>query len=84
MWRCWLEVSSQGVLCSGWSPAHFKSDPDIFAYPPRLIAKSFSAAAFTAVLNDPQELRYFVNSYVVGLAVTALTILVALVAAYRH
>jgi multiple sugar transport system permease protein len=60
----------------------FKSNADIFAYPPRLIAKSFSAGAFTAMFNDPQEIRFFVNSYVVGLSVTALTILVSVVAAY--
>jgi multiple sugar transport system permease protein len=60
----------------------FKSNADIFAYPPQLIAKSFSAAAFNAVFNDPQEIRFFVNSYVVGLSVTALTVLVAIIAAY--
>ncbi len=60
----------------------FKSNADIFAYPPRLIAKSFSAAAFTAVFNNPEEIRFFGNSYVVGLSVTALTILVSVVAAY--
>ena len=60
----------------------FKSNADIFAYPPRLISKSFSAMAYAAVFNDPQEIRFFVNSYVVGLSVTALTILVAVLAAY--
>ena len=60
----------------------FKSNADIFAYPPRLIAKSFSAAAFSARVRQPEEIRFFVNSYVVGLSVTALTILVAIVAAF--
>lgn len=60
----------------------FKSNADIFAYPPRLISNSFSASAFTAVLDNPQDVRFFVNSYVVGLCVTALTLLVAVVAAF--
>ena len=60
----------------------FKSNADIFAYPPRLISKSFSAMAYVAVFNYPQEMRFFINSYVVGLSVTALTILVAILAAY--
>lgn len=60
----------------------FKSNADIFEYPPKLIDNSFSTAAFRAVFDNPQELRFFVNSYVVGLSVTALTILVAIVAAF--
>jgi len=60
----------------------FKSNADIFAYPPRLISNSFSASAFVAVLDSPQDVRFFVNSYVVGLCVTALTLLVAVVAAF--
>jgi multiple sugar transport system permease protein len=60
----------------------FKSNADIFAYPPRLIAKSFSAASFSALFDSSEEVRFFVNSYVVGLSVTALTELVAIVAAF--
>jgi multiple sugar transport system permease protein len=60
----------------------FKSNADIFAYPPRLIAKSFSAASFSALFDSAEEVRFFVNSYVVGLSVTALTELVAIVAAF--
>lgn len=60
----------------------FKSNADIFEYPPKLIDNSFSLAAFNSVFDNPEELRFFVNSYVVGLSVTALTILVAIVAAF--
>jgi multiple sugar transport system permease protein len=60
----------------------FKSNADIFAYPPRLISNSFSASAFASVLDNPQDVRFFVNSYVVGLCVTALTLLVAVIAAF--
>jgi multiple sugar transport system permease protein len=90
--RVWSKVPLYVALLAGaifaggpvlWMlSSAFKSNADIFAYPPQLIAKSFSAAAFNAVFNDPQEIRFFVNSYVVGLSVTALTVLVAIIAAY--
>jgi multiple sugar transport system permease protein len=60
----------------------FKSNADIFEYPPKLIDNSFSSSAFNAVFDNPEEIRFFVNSYAVGLSVTALTILVAIVAAF--
>ena len=60
----------------------FKSNADIFEYPPKLIDNSFSGSAFNAVFNNPEEIRFFVNSYAVGLSVTAFTILVAFFAAY--
>jgi multiple sugar transport system permease protein len=60
----------------------FKSNADIFEYPPKLIDNSFSGSAFNAVFDNPEEIRFFVNSYAVGLSVTALTILVAIVAAF--
>jgi multiple sugar transport system permease protein len=60
----------------------FKSNADIFEYPPKLIDKSFSLAAFRSVFDNTEEIRFFVNSYIVGLSVTALTILVAIVAAF--
>jgi multiple sugar transport system permease protein len=60
----------------------FKSNADIFEYPPKLIDSSFSTSAFAAVFDNSEEFRFFVNSYVVGLSVTALTVLVAIVAAF--
>ena len=88
----WRNIGLYGALLVGavfaggpvvWMlSSAFKSNADIFAYPPRLISNSFSASAFTAVLDNPQDVRFFVNSYVVGLCVTALTLLVAVVAAF--
>ena len=90
--RAWSKVGLYLALIAGavfaaapvvWMlSSAFKSNADIFAYPPRLIAKSFSGASFMAVFNSPQEIRFFVNSYVVGLSVTLLTIVVAAMAAY--
>ena len=90
--RVWRNIGLYGALLVGaafaggpvvWMlSSAFKSNADIFAYPPRLISNSFSASAFTAVLDNPQDVRFFVNSYVVGLCVTALTLLVAVIAAF--
>lgn len=60
----------------------FKSNTEIFASPPRLVTESFSFAAYASILTDPEKLRFFVNSYVVALAVVACTLLVAILAAY--
>jgi multiple sugar transport system permease protein len=60
----------------------FKTNTEIFAYPPQLITKGFSFDAYLAVFNDPEEIRFFINSYVVALSVTALTVVFAIMAAY--
>lgn len=60
----------------------FKTNTEIFAYPPQLITKGFSFDAYAAVLSDPVEIRFFINSYVVALSVTALTVVFAIMAAY--
>lgn len=60
----------------------FKANTEIFEYPPRLITENFSFDAYTTIVTDPVKMRFFVNSYVVALSVTALTLLVAILAAY--
>ncbi|WP_345718641.1 carbohydrate ABC transporter permease [Kineosporia mesophila] len=59
-----------------------KPNGEVMATPPKLISGNVSFAAYTTVLTDPDKLRFFINSYVVALAVTALTLLVAILAAY--
>ncbi|MEL7974320.1 carbohydrate ABC transporter permease [Isoptericola sp. F-RaC21] len=60
----------------------FKANSEIFALPPRLVTAGFSLDAYTTVLTDPVKLRFFANSYIVALSVTALTLVVAVLAAY--
>lgn len=60
----------------------FKSNTEIFEYPPRLVTESFSFDAYVRILTDPEKVRFFVNSYIVSLSVTALTLVVAILAAY--
>ncbi len=78
---------SIGALFAGfpvlWMLAtSFKANGEVFAVPPKLITRGFSLDAYTAILTDPSKLRFFLNSYVVALAVTALTLLVAILASY--
>lgn len=60
----------------------FKSNTEIFEYPPRFITENFSFDAYVTILTDPEKVRFFINSYVVALSVTALTLVVAILAAY--
>jgi multiple sugar transport system permease protein len=76
-----------GAMFSGlpilWmASSSFKSNAEIFEYPPRLITENFSFDAYTAIFSDPVKLRFFGNSYLVALSVTLLTLLVAVLAAY--
>lgn len=66
----WMAVSS------------FKPNTEIFELPPRVISENFSLDAYTSIVTDPVKVRFFVNSYVVALSVTALTLLVAILAGY--
>jgi len=60
----------------------FKSNSEIFEFPPRIITESFSLDAYFTILTDPVKVRFFINSYVVSLSVTILTLIVAILAAY--
>jgi multiple sugar transport system permease protein len=60
----------------------FKANPEIFELPPRVVTDNFSFDAYTTILTDPVKVRFFINSYVVALSVTALTLIVAIMAGY--
>ena len=60
----------------------FKSNTEIFEFPPRLITETFSFSAYASIFNDPEKVRFFINSYVVSGGVTILTLFVAILAAY--
>ena len=60
----------------------FKSNTEIFAYPPRLIDKTFSLAAYREVLTNPEQLRFFANSYLISTLVTVFTSLIGILAGY--
>ncbi|TXN30980.1 carbohydrate ABC transporter permease [Lacisediminihabitans profunda] len=82
-----LVALSAGAIFAGFpvlwmASSSFKSNTEIFAYPPKLITEHFSFDAYIAILTDPTKVRFFINSYVVAICVTLLTLLVALLAAY--
>lgn len=60
----------------------FKSNTEIFAYPPKLITQSFSFDAYVSIFTDSEKLRFFFNSYFIALTVTLLTLIVSVLAAY--
>lgn len=60
----------------------FKSNTEVFTVPQRIIPRNISFEAFTSVLTDTTKLRYFLNSYVIALTTTAITLFVAILAAY--
>ncbi|NYF11273.1 multiple sugar transport system permease protein [Leifsonia sp. AK011] len=60
----------------------FKSNTEIFEFPPRLLTEGFSFDAYVSILTDPEKVRFFINSYVVSGAVTILTLFVAILASY--
>ena len=62
--------------------ASFKSNQAIFAYPPRLIDESFSFASYTEVFTNPEQLRFFFNSYLVSTLVMLVTLIVGILAGY--
>ncbi len=60
----------------------FKTNTEVFTVPQRIIPRNPTADAFTSVLTDSAKLRYFLNSYVVALVTTAITLFVAILAGY--
>lgn len=60
----------------------FKTNGEVFQVPPRLITENFSFDAYGKILGDETQLMFFINSYIVALSVTVLTLFVAILAAY--
>ncbi len=77
-----LAASFAGLPVLWMLASSFKSNTEIFEFPPRLITDAFSFQAYITIFGDPEKLRFFINSYVVSGAVTILTLLIAIMAAY--
>lgn len=60
----------------------FKPNSEIFAFPPKILSKSFTLSGYHAIFDNPEKVRFFTNSYIVSISVTLLTLLVAIQAAY--
>jgi multiple sugar transport system permease protein len=59
----------------------FKPNSRIFENPPELFS-SPTFEAYAEILRDPEKIRFFLNSYLVAVSVTLLTVLVAVLAAF--
>lgn len=60
----------------------FKPNAEIFKYPPKFISENFSYKTYISILTNQEKVRFFINSYFVSIAVTLLTLVVAMLAAY--
>jgi multiple sugar transport system permease protein len=64
-----------------------KSNTEIFSLPPELFPKEFTLKAYHSIFGSPMKVRFFLNSYLVAMVVTLLTLFVAILAGYsfsRH
>ncbi|MFD1542207.1 carbohydrate ABC transporter permease [Nonomuraea guangzhouensis] len=90
--RLYAKIAVLAGLCAGAAFAglpvlwmlstSFKTNGEVFQVPPRLVTDSFSFDAYAKILGDEAQLRFFINSYIVALSVTVLTLFVAILAAY--
>jgi multiple sugar transport system permease protein len=60
----------------------FKANGEVFQNPPKLITKGFSLGAYREIFTNGEQLRFFANSYIVAIAVTVLTLIVAVLAGF--
>lgn len=60
----------------------FRPNGDVFTYPVQILPKNFTLEAYEAVFNNPQIGTYFFNSYVNGMIVTLISVVVGVMAGY--
>ncbi|MDR1104973.1 MAG: carbohydrate ABC transporter permease [Treponema sp.] len=59
-----------------------KSNTEIFSLPPRLLPKVFTLKPYISIFLSPFKLRFFLNSYLVAVSVTALTLFIAILSGF--
>lgn len=60
----------------------FKPNSEIFAWPPTWISANASWAPYQSVFQDPEKVRFFLNSYLVSTIVVVVTLVISILAAY--
>ena len=60
----------------------FKPNAEIFAMPPTWISDNFSLRAYTTIFRNPEQLRFFFNSYCIAIFVVILTLIIGILASY--
>ncbi len=59
-----------------------KSNNEIFQQPPKLLPRVLTLSTYREILQTPAKLQFFINSYIVSFSATALTLIIAIFAAY--
>ena len=60
----------------------FNPNAEIFAWPPTWISENFTLDAYKAIFTNPEQIRFFVNSYVIAALVVVLTLGIGILASY--
>jgi len=60
----------------------FKPNPEIFAYPPRLLPQQWTVEPYVSVLSKHRYLRYFLNGYLISISSTLLCVVLGGLAGY--
>lgn len=60
----------------------FKPNAEIFSWPPTWISESFSFDAYLAIFTNPEQVRFFINSYVIAGVVVIITLIIGIMASY--
>lgn len=60
----------------------FKPNGEIFAWPPTWISDNFQWNAYAEIFENPEKVRFFVNSYCIAMIVVILTLVIAILASY--
>lgn len=76
-----------GALFSGFPIlwmilSSFKPNAEIFAWPPTWISENFSLNAYISIFNNPEEVRFFINSYCIAIIVVIFTLIIGILASY--
>ncbi|MGC9530479.1 MAG: carbohydrate ABC transporter permease [Candidatus Bipolaricaulaceae bacterium] len=60
----------------------FKPNPEIFAYPPRLLPQQWTVEPYVSVFSQHRYLRYFLNGYLISVSSTLLCVVLGALAGY--
>ena len=60
----------------------FKGNAEIFTFPPTWISENFSLEAYKKIFMNPEQVRFFLNSYMISAIVVILTLFIGIMASY--
>ena len=64
------------------SLSSLKSNLEIFSYPPSILPVNTSLEAYLNIFDDEDKIRFFINSYIISIIVTLLTLFIAILSGY--